>query len=413
MSDAFIKHLKQQRASAWEAAKATLDAAASENRDLSAEESASFDKANADIDALDARAKAIEDSEQRAADAAAAFDRIAARTVEITPPAVKDASADVRSFLRGESGRDFVLRPDSVRSFQEARALSSTTAAAGGATVQTSFYNRLMAHLIEVSGVLLAGPTVLNTSSGEPLQIPKTTAHSTAVIVAQGAVIPTSEPTFGQVTLGAYKYGELMQVPRELLDDTSVDLEGYLAMQAGRSVGNAFGAHAINGTGAGAQPSGIIPGATVGVTGANAVAGAFTADQLIDLYFSVIAPYRNSTSCAWLMKDSTLATVRKFKGSDGQYIWQPSYQIGAPDTILGKPVFTDPFVPATAALAKSVVFGDMSQYFVRMVSGLRFERSDDFAFSSDLVTYRCLMRADGALIDTTGAVKVFAGGAAV
>jgi HK97 family phage major capsid protein len=125
----------------------------------------------------------------------------------------------------------------------------------------------------------------------------------------------------------------------------------------------------------------------------------------------VIAPYRNSPACAWLMRDATIATVRKLKDSQNQYLWQPSMQIGAPDVLLGKPVFTDPNVAATATSAKSVIFGDMSAYYVRIAGGIRFERSDDFAFQSDLVTFRCIVRGDGILADQTGAVKVFAGGA--
>ena len=78
------------------------------------------------------------------------------------------------------------------------------------------------------------------------------------------------------------------------------------------------------------------------------------ADELIDLYYSVIAPYRNSTSCAWIMRDATLARVRKLKGSDNNYLWQPGLQAGSPDLLLGKPVYTAPNVAAVATSAKSV-----------------------------------------------------------
>ena len=133
--------------------------------------------------------------------------------------------------------------------------------------------------------------------------------------------------------------------------------------------------------------------ATTGVTSGTGVTGGFTADNLIDLYFAVIAPYRNSTSCAWIMRDATLAKVRKLKDLNDQYLWQPSYQVGAPDALLGKPVYTDPNVAATALDAKSVLFGDI------------------FAFQNDLVTFRAILRGDGDLVDTTGAVKVFVGAA--
>ena len=106
------------------------------------------------------------------------------------------------------------------------------------------------------------------------------------------------------------KYGVLLQVSNELLFDTGVDLEGYLAMQAGRAGQRLWCPLLVTGTGLG-QPTGVITSATTGVTGGTGVAGGFTADNLIDLYFSVIAPYRNSASCGWLMKDATLANVRK------------------------------------------------------------------------------------------------------
>jgi HK97 family phage major capsid protein len=178
--------------------------------------------------------------------------------------------------------------------------------------------------MIEVSGILQAGPTVLQTTSGETLQVPKTTAHSTAALVSEGGTIGASDPTFGQASLGAYKYGFLIQPARELIDDTSVDLLGYLARESGRALGNAIGTAFITGTGT-SQPAGIVTGATLGVTGGTAVVGAFTADNLIDLYFSVIAPYRSSPSCGWLMRDATLANVRKLKDTTNQYLWQPSH----------------------------------------------------------------------------------------
>lgn len=410
MSHDLEKRLLEMRANLWEQMKATLDKAATEKRELTVEEQTGYDERNGDLDRLDERIKSVRESEQRAKDAEASLAAILAKPQE-REAGGDDKSAELRAFLAGESGKSFEVRAGRRMSTDEFRTLSKLSAGAGANTVKTSFYDRLIAHLIEVSGILMAGPTVLNTSTGEQIQVPKTTAHSTGALFAEAATITNSDPTFGQVPLDAFKYAVLIQVSNELLNDTSVDLEGYIAMQAGRAVGNAFGAHAIVGTGT-AQPNGLVTAATLGITGGTAVSGAFTADNLIDLMFSVIAPYRNSPSCAWLLKDSTLASVRKLKDTTNQYLWQPSLQIGAPDVLLGKPVYTDPNVAAPALSAKSVVFGDISQYFVRMVDGIRFERSDDFAFSSDLATFRCIIRADGDLVDTTGAVKYFQGNAA-
>lgn len=398
-----VKRLRERRLNVWNEAKSVADRAADENRNFTPEEQGQWDGLNTELDNLDKRIKSALDTEQRAKEQDEAFNRLSGQPVERGGQPAEGVASELRKFLKGEGKRYFDVMPAGVVNY---RTLSKLTAAAGANTVPTSFYDRLVAHLIEVSGLMKTGPTILNTNSGESIQIPKTTAHSSAAIVTEGSAISPSDPAFGQVTLGAFKYGTLIQVSRELLDDTGVDLEGYLAMQAGRALGNALGAHLVTGTGTG-QPRGVVTDATSAATtttGQTPV-GAATADNLIDLFYSVIAPYRESSSAAFLVKDSTMANIRKLKDTTGQYIFQPALTLGTPDTLMGKPIYTDPFVAAPIAGAKAYLFGDFSQYFVRMAGGVRFERSDDFAFSSDLVTFRALLRADAALVDLTGAVK--------
>ncbi|MGH3504015.1 MAG: phage major capsid protein [Nocardioidaceae bacterium] len=407
MSDELSKRLRDQRHEAWEKAKTIAERAADENRNLDAEEQRQWDAHIADIDAHDARLKEITDAERRAAESEEAFASIERqKPVEgRQAPEQRNENDELRSFLRGEGPRAYEVRPQGKVDF---RALTEGTATAGGDTVPTSFYSRLVQHMIENSALLQAGPTVLNTSGGEELQVPKTTAHSTASIVSEGGTISEDDPTFGQVSLNAYKYGVLLKISRELLDDSGVDIEGYLSMQAGRALGNAFGAHGVTGDGS-SKPTGVLTDAT---NSATLTTADFTADDLIDLMYSVIAPYRASQSVHWLMSDKTVAAVRKLKDTNGQYLWQPALTVGAPNTILGLPVLSDPNMPDVAVSSTPVLFGDFSQYFVRMAGGVRFERSDDFAFDSDLVTFRALMRADGALVDLTGAVKYFTTAAA-
>jgi HK97 family phage major capsid protein len=400
----YIKTLREKRNTLWEQAKGLLDAAEADKRELTGEEEQTYQRLNADLDRIDERVKELAEAEQRTKDADAAFSQLLDRPVE--GPAKERSNDGLRAFLRGET-RSFEIRPQEPVDF---RTLVKGTATAGGNTVRTSFYNRLVEYMIESSGLLAAGPTVLNTESGEPIEIPVVTAFSTATLVPEGGQIPTSEPAFGKRTLGAYKYGELMKVSSELLTDTAVDLEGFLARQAGRALGNAFGAAALTGTGTN-QPAGLVNSASAGITGETGATGGFTADNLIDLYYSVIAPYRNSSSAGWLAKDATMAAIRKLKDQQGQYLWAPSLQVGQPDTLLGKPVYTDPNIAGVGLGAKSVLFGDLSAYYVRFAGGVRFERSDDFDFDHDLVTFRALLRADGLLADQTGAVKYFAGGA--
>lgn len=401
MSD-YAKSLLEKRATVWNEAKALLDGAAADKRELTAEEEVSYGKMTADIDSLRSRAdKLVEDSRS----AAAAEESLRSLLAQPAQRTEQKDDSGIRSLLRGD-----VRSMEFAATVEELRALSKGSATAGGNIVPTSFSSTLLEHLVESSSILTAGATIWNTTSGESFVIPKTTAHGTAALVAEGAQIGGTDPTFGNVTLGAYKYGELISVPRELADDTAVDLEGYLARMAGRAVGNALGQHLISGTGT-AQPLGLFASTTLGATSATGTSGAPTFDNLIDLFYSVSAPYRNSSAAAWLIKDSTAGAIRKLKDTSGRYLWESSVVAGAPDRILSKPVLTDPYVAAAATGAKSIAFGDMSAYNVRLVNNIRFERSDEFGFDRDLITFRCLIRGDGALADLTGAVKHLVGAA--
>ena len=399
MSD-YIKTLQEKRANIWERGKEILDRAESEKREMSAEEDANFRKLNEDLDAIGKQIQAVTEREANEASVRALFDSVE-KGAQPAAPEGETFAERFRKVANGET-RGFNVTAEEMRD------LTKGTSTSGGATVPTGFYGQLWAHLIETAQ-LVNYATVITTAGGNPIVFPTTTAHSSAALIAENVSITESDPAFTSRTLSSYKYAVAFQAPTELLDDTGVDLEGYLAMQAGRAVGNALGADLVTGNGS-SKPNGLFNNTTLGVTSGTGVAGVPTADNLIDLYYSVISPYRASSKAAWLMKDSTVAAVRKLKDTTNQYIWTPGLA-GAPDTILGKPLVTDPNVAATAINAKSIAFGDMAQYYVRIAGGMRFERSTDYAFGSDQVTFRCILRADGVLLDQTGAVKHFVGAA--
>jgi HK97 family phage major capsid protein len=335
-----LQKLHEARQRAWAAMRALSDSVAAEDREFSGEEEQSWQKANAEIEAMDARIAVLLDAEKRTADIEAAMAKFGPVDAPEAPVAELSVEDELRALGRGE------LRTVAVPF--ESRDLTKGTATAGGNTVPTSFASSVWEHMIEVSAILQAGATIITTASGENLEIPVTTAHSSGALITEGSTLTESDPAFAKRTLGAYKYGLSIQVSSELVADTGFDLLGYLARQAGRAVGNALGTDLVTGN-ASSKPSGIVQTATTGVTGATTGAsGAFTADELIDLYYSVISPYRASTSCAWIMRDATVARVRKLKGSDNNYLWQPGLTVGAPDLLLGKPVYTDPNVAAVA-----------------------------------------------------------------
>lgn len=390
-----LKSLIEKRANVWEQAKTHLDTVEAAGDALSGEAESTWSALNVELEQLDKRIGELHAAEQRSK----AADEIRAQYA----PAAEKADEE-----RSKTSDSDVLRAmanGEARS-HEFRDLTKGSATAGGNTVPQSFYGTLVEHMIENSAIRQTNVTVVTTDNGQDLPVPKTTTHPTAAIIAEATTITESDPAFGQVTLQAYKYGFSVQIASELEQDTGVDLAGYLARIGGEALGNGSGAHFVTGTGS-AQPNGVVTASTLGVTGGTGVTGVFTADNLIDLFFSVIGPYRKNGY--WMLSDAGMKVARKLKDADNQYLWAPGLVAGEPTTLLGRPVVNDTNIADPALSAKSVLFGDLSKYFIRDVRGVRVERSVDFAFQNDLITWRFLLRTDGDLIDTTGAVKHFIG----
>lgn len=398
-----VQTLIERRANTWEQAKALLDTVDQRGDGFTAEEDEQWSRMNKELADLDERIAELHGVEERNRKA----DEIRSQYEELPPAAPErrkvEADAEkLRAVARGETRAvEF--------SWGEFRDLTKGTATDGQELVDTSFLAQLNEHLIETAAILDAGATVLRTARGEDLQVPKTTSYSAAAIVAEGGTIGESDPQFGQVTLGAFKYAFLTQASNELLTDSAIDLVSFLARQGGRALGEGFGAHVATGTGSG-QPNGIVTAATTGHTQTTTgVAGVPQYDDLVDLVHSVIAPYRRR-GASFVMSDATLAAIRKLVDGESRPLWVPSLTAGEPSTLLGYPVVVDHNIADAAVSAESVVFGDLSGYYGRLAGAVRVERSDDFAFNTDLVTWRFVMRADGDLIDTNS-VKTFVGAA--
>lgn len=389
-----LNSLLAQRANVWEQAKAHLDTVEAEGREFTGEADETWARFNTDLDALDKRIGEVKDliDREKVADEARSLGDDLARRGAPADDAVETDVDRLRKLVNGE------VRAVDFRA--ESRDLSKLSAGAGANVVPTSFHSMLQEHMIDSSAIRQTNVTVLTTESGENLQVPKTAGYSTASLIAEAGSITESDPSFGQVTLGAFKYAILVQVSSELLTDEGVDVAEFLARQGGRALGNGSGAHFVNGDGS-SKPLGVVPASTLGKTAAGAAA--ITTDELIDLFYSVIHGYRQNGT--WMMADATVALVRKLKDSTNQYLWSPGLISGEVDTLLGRPVVVDVNMPAATTGLKSVVFGDFSAYYIRDVNGVRVERSDDFAFQNDLATFRFILRTDGDLIDTTGAVK--------
>jgi len=395
MSD-YIRQQVEARAKAWEEAKALLDTAAAEKRELSGEENQTYDRIMADLDQRSAvidTIKAQTEREERAAEAMKGFESQVKPAVSV--PAIDDAEL-IRSLARGE------IRS---HSFEKRDVLKSST----GAPVPTSFYDNVVL-LARKIGPLLETSTIINTAGGENLQIPSVSAYSTGTVSSEAAAIGESDPTFNAFkTLSAYKYSFLTQISREMVEDAGVDILGFLSQNVGNALGFAVNGALTTGTGT-TQPTGIVTAAGSGITGSTAVSGAFTADNLIDLVYSVDTAGRQLPGTGFMMNAKAISAVRKLKDTAGNYVFSPALSGDKRDLILGYEVYENPGMADPATSAKSVIFGHLPSYFVRTVGGIKLDRSDDFAFSQDLISFRATMRVDGNLIQTSH-VKYFAGGA--
>jgi len=390
MSQSFIKAQAEARAKAWEEAKALLDSAAAEKRDLTAEEQGKFDRINADLDERAAAIETIRKAEEREAKAAAATSGF-----EVSEVSKSDYDY-VRSLAKGE-----------IRSHNFETRGTLTPSNAGGVVPQ-SFVARVYDLAREVGPMLSLGER-FETAGGEDLKLPILTNYATAVLETAGATIDESEPTFSSITLGAYKYAFLVPVARELIEDSGVDIAEVLARAAGNSIGYAVNAALTTGDGSD-KPNGIMTAAGTGVSGTIA-GGLFTADQLIDLTYSVDPAVRKLQGTGWLMSPTAIRNARKLKTTDGYYLFEPGLNGATRDSLLGYTVHENPAVAAVGSAAASIGFGYLPSYKIRLAGGLRVDRSDDFKFANDLAVFRFMLRVDGDLSHQSH-FQIFKGSAA-
>ena len=389
--ETYIKRQHELRAQAWEQAKALLDHAASEGRDLDATEQEQYDKINSELDNRTAvMEQLVKDAsrEERAAEM-----RVGTKTER------RDPTSDAEIIRSLGTGQAYTFE----------RRQMTTSSDAG--TVPEGFYAQLQEILRYTGPAFDPGLyTILTTAGGEDIKVPTQTAFSTSTATAEGAVFTASNPTTSSFKLGSFKYGHLVKVSRELLTDSGLDIVRFIADQSANAIGFRVNNELAIGTGTD-EPFGIFNRAASGKVG-TAAGGAFTADDLIDLAHSVDSAYASRPSVAFQMSRASLGLARKLKDSAGQYIYDPTS--GAEARILGYRVVENPFAPAVGTAnvdawdRKSVLFGDMSSYHVRRVGGVEVARSDDAFFADDVVAFRVSIRLD-ANIGQTEAVRFFRG----
>jgi HK97 family phage major capsid protein len=386
----FIKTQAEVRGNLVAQMREVIDLAESEKRGLTAEDLQKIDRIEKDIESRDA---AIETAQKVEARSAAATEAASSFTPRVAP--AQNDGETLRSILRGE-----------VRSHEFNR--ESRTLVPSANTVGQSFYDQVFG-VARLIGPMLNTSEVINTASGETLVIPTVTAYSTAAITAAAGAISESNPTFASLSLSAYKIGAIVSIANELITDAGFDIEAYIAEQLGQSLG--FQANALLTTGTGTvQPNGVANSAGSVVTGGTGVSGVATYENLIDLVYGIADGARVLPGLGFQMSKTGIAAARKMKDGAGNYIWTDSAVPGQAATLMGYAVYENPAVAATGVGNKSVLFGHLPSYKVRVAGGINIATSTDYEFNTDSTTFRGTMRLDGGLTHASH-IGFFKGGA--
>jgi HK97 family phage major capsid protein len=367
----FIKTQREARANLIMQVRDVIETAEAEKRGLVAEDSQKIERIEADITRLDESIGFAERSELRRLEA----EQSAGTFVPAAP-----ASESVRDIFAAMASGE----KRSHNFTHERRALVPATA-----TVPVGFLDRVFG-LARLVGPMLETSEVITRDSGESLRLPTWTAYSTASITAAGSAISESNPTFDSILLTPKKTSFIVQLANELIMDAGFDIQNVIETQAGNAIG--FSVNALSTTGTGTtQPTGIVVAAGSGITGGTTT---ISADNLIDLAYSVDGAARRLPGVGFMANTSTIGTIRKLKDTAGQYIY--NVVTGAPDTILGFAVYENPAMASIATGAKPVIFGHLPSYKI-VTTGLEVAVSSDAYFENDVTAYRFSYRFDGNL----------------
>ncbi len=388
--------LRQERSKLVDDNRALLVRAAENNRDLTEEENIEWDKRDADIDGLKVRIDRAEKQERL-------DDEL--RSTRQPDTAYTDApAADKRSNKERytDAFTDYILhgetrmKSENREVLYESRDQTVGTTTEGGFTVPEEWEKQVVMDMAAWGGMRQVS-TVKKSATGVKWHIPTATdiANTGELVLEAGSVDTEADIVFAEIQLDAYKYSsKLIQVSRELLQDSAADVQGLIRDAFSRRLGTITNLHFTTGDGTG-KPNGVVTAASSGKTTASATT--FTYSELIELKHSVDPAYR--TNARFMFNDSTLSLAKRLLDADNRPLWQAGFGVGEPDRIDGDPFTINQDVASVASTTKAVYYGDFSKYWIRDTGGLIFRRLDELYAANDLVGFVALMRTDGDLLD--------------
>ncbi len=383
-----IIELREKRNKAWEAAKAFADTHTTDKGTLTAEDSATYERMEQEIQDLSREIQRRERQE--------ALDAELSKPVNtpITGKPMNGKQDEAPKTGRASDAYKAAMLNAMRTNFRQISNVLSEGVDANGGYLVPEEYDRRLIDVLEEENVMRTLGTKITTSGEHKINIAAT--KPAAAWIEEGGSLSFGDATFDQIILDAHKLHVAIKVTEELLYDNAFGLENYIIAQFGKALANAEEDAFINGTVTG-QPLGILAatgGAEVGVTTKSATA--ITADEVVDLVYSLKRPYRKNAK--FLLNDQTLAGCRKLKDSTGQYLWQPSLQACEPDRFLGYPVYTSPYFPVMTAGQPAIAFGDFSYYNIGDRGTRSFSELKELFAGNGMVGFVAKERVDGKLV---------------
>lgn len=383
-----VQELIEKRAKAWDMAKEFVNSHEDKNGNLSAEDAATYSRMEAEIEELTNSIDRQQRAERREQELSKPVNS------PITGKPYKDeAQAEVKTGRASDEYKKAMLNALRSNFRQVANVLQEGVDADGGYLVPDEYDSRLI-DVLDEENIVRKLARKITTSGDHKINIAAT--KPAAAWIEEGEALSFGDATFDQKILDAHKLHVAIKITEELLYDNAFGLENYIITEFGKALANAEEDAFLNGTGTG-RPTGIFHPTKGGEVVATLTA-AIKSDDLIDLVYGLKRPYRKNAS--FIMNDATLAQVRKLKDNNGQYLWQPSYQAGEPDKILGYEVHTSAFAPTDA-----IAFGDYSYYNIGDRGSRSFKQLNELFAGNGMIGFVAKERVDGLLI-LPEAVKV-------
>jgi HK97 family phage major capsid protein len=385
------KQMREKRGALVEQMQGMVAAAKAEGRNLSNEENQKFDAISNEVDELRSAAARIERAEELKKEMAAKAEELR----DLAPDAKVEARDAFNAYLRkGMNG----INAGEARALAELRGTDTqvtTTDGLGGFLVPENWSDFVSATELFKSDIEQVA-TVIRTANGQHFNLPAN--DDTAVVAAilgEGTAEGVSDMTFTNVKFEPFTYSsKIVKVSNQLISDNAFDLGSFVGGQLANRLKRGINAHLTTGTGS-SQPQGIVSGSTAGKTAASATA--VTVSEVMDLFYSVDASYRNAPGAGFMMNSATAKAVRVlgFGSSNDFPAYVPGMSVGEPDMLFGKPVYINEDMDGIATGNKSIIFGDLKQYYVHEAGGVQLLRlSERFAdaLSTGYIAYR---RVDG------------------